>query len=96
MRFLKIIFGITLLIALTIFAANNWVPVTVRLWGGLLLDTKMPMLIIGGLAIGYLPLYFWHKSQYWQMKRRIMTLETSLMHGDGTADMTVPAEGDAA
>lgn len=77
MRFLKTLFWVTIIVSLVVFATNNWVPVTIRLWGDLLLDTKLPALVVGSLLIGFLPLYIWHRGTHWRMRRRIMTLESS-------------------
>jgi lipopolysaccharide assembly protein A len=75
MRFLKTLLWVALLIGLTIFAINNWQPVSVKLWGGMLLDTKMPMLVIVSFFAGFLPLWIWHRATQWRMKRRILALE---------------------
>jgi lipopolysaccharide assembly protein A len=75
MNFLKTLFWVILIVGLTIFAINNWVPVTVRLWGGMLLDTKLPMLVIVSFVIGFFPLWLWHRMTHWRMKRRITSLE---------------------
>ena len=57
------------------FAINNWVPVSVSLWGGLRLDSKLPALVIAAFLLGFFPLYFVHRTMLWRMKRRIMSLE---------------------
>jgi uncharacterized integral membrane protein len=75
MRFLKTLLWVALLVGLTIFAINNWEPVSVKLWGGLLLDTKLPMLVILSFFAGFLPLWIWHRATHWRMKRRILSLE---------------------
>ena len=75
MQFIKTLFWVILIIALVIFAVNNWVPVSVKLWGGMLLDTKLPMLVIVSFVIGFLPLYLIYKTTHWRMKRKIATLE---------------------
>lgn len=75
MQFLKTLIWVTIIIGLIVFATNNWAPVSVRLWGGLRLDTKLPALVIVALLLGFLPLYILHRTQVWRMKRRIMTLE---------------------
>ena len=75
MRFLKTLLWVALLVGLTIFAVNNWEPVSVKLWGGLLLETKLPMLVILSLVAGFLPLWIWHRATHWRMKRRILALE---------------------
>ena len=75
MQFLKTLFWVTLIVGLTVFAINNWVPVSVKLWGGMLLDTKLPMLVIVSFVIGFFPLWLWHRITHWRMKRRIVSLE---------------------
>lgn len=75
MRFLKTLIWVTVIIGLIVFAINNWVPVSVSLWGGLRLDTKLPALVIVAFLVGFLPLYFLHRTMLWRMKRRILTLE---------------------
>ncbi len=77
MSFLKTVFWVMLLVGFTVFAVNNWQPLSVRLWGGMWLDTKLPALIGAALLLGYLPLYFWHKTQKFRLNRRIATLESA-------------------
>ena len=75
MRFLKTLIWVTVLVGLIVFATNNWEPVSISLWGGLRLDTKLPALVVLAFMLGFLPLYILHRAQVWRMKRRIMTLE---------------------
>jgi lipopolysaccharide assembly protein A len=75
MRFLKTLIWVTVIVGLIVFAINNWVPVSVSLWGGMRLDTKLPALVIVALLIGFVPLYFLHRTKMWRMKRRILSLE---------------------
>ena len=75
MRFLKTLIWVTIIVGLIVLATNNWAPVSVSLWGGLRLDTKLPALVIVAFLIGFLPLYLVHRTQIWRMKRRILTLE---------------------
>jgi lipopolysaccharide assembly protein A len=77
MSFLKTLFWVIFLVGFTIFAVNNWQPVSVKLWGGMWLDTKLPALIGLAFLLGFVPLYMWHRTHKWRMKRRIATLETS-------------------
>ena len=52
MRFLKTLLWVTVIVGLVVFATNNWQPVSLRLWGGLRLDTKLPALVLAAfLAI---------------------------------------------
>jgi lipopolysaccharide assembly protein A len=75
MQFLKTLLWVIFIIAIILFAINNWVPVSVKLWGGMLLDTKLPMLVIVSFIAGYLPLYLIYKATSWRLKRKILTLE---------------------
>ncbi len=77
MRFLKTLIWVTVAVGLIVFAINNWVPVSVSLWGGMRLDTKLPALVIAAFLVGFVPLYFLHRTMLWRMKRRIMSLESN-------------------
>jgi lipopolysaccharide assembly protein A len=78
MSFLKTLFWVILGVGFVIFAINNWQPVSVKLWGGLWLDTKLPALIGLSFLAGFVPLYIWHRTHSWRMTRRIATLETAV------------------
>jgi hypothetical protein len=75
MRFLKTLIWLTIIVGLIVFATKNWAPVSVSLWGGLRLDTKLPALVSVAFLLGFLPLYLVHRTQIWRLKRRILTLE---------------------
>jgi uncharacterized integral membrane protein len=75
MRFLKTLLWVTVIVGLVVFATNNWQPVSLRLWGGLRLDTKLPALVMVAFLLGFLPVYILHLTLVWRMKRRILLLE---------------------
>ncbi len=78
MSFLKTAFWVILLVAFTLFALNNWLPVSIKLWGGMWLDTKLPALLGIAFLLGFLPLYIWHRALRFRLNRRIATLETAV------------------
>jgi lipopolysaccharide assembly protein A len=78
MSFLKTLFWVILLVGFTIFAINNWQPVSLRLWAGLWLDSKLPAIIAASFLIGFLPLYIWHRSMRYRLNRRIASLESAV------------------
>jgi lipopolysaccharide assembly protein A len=78
MSFLKTLFWVIFLVGFVVFAVNNWQPVSVRLWGGLWLDTKLPALMGLSFLIGFVPLYLLHRTQSFRFRRRIMTLESTV------------------
>jgi lipopolysaccharide assembly protein A len=98
MRFLKTLIWVTVFVGLIVFAVNNWVPVSVSLWGGLRLDSKLPALVIAAFLLGFFPLYFVHRTMLWRMKRRIMSLEGNQRSYTPPAPVAPPpsyASGDA-
>ncbi|MFC4292320.1 hypothetical protein ACFOWX_07820 [Sphingorhabdus arenilitoris] len=99
MQFLKTLLWVILIVALVVFTINNWVPVSVKLWGGLLLDTKLPMLVIVSFIAGFVPLFIIYKTIIWRLKRKILTLETGTSRQPLRMDdpsMPPPAERSAA
>jgi lipopolysaccharide assembly protein A len=91
MRFLKTLIWVTVVVGLIVFAVNNWVPVSISLWGGLRLDTKLPALVIAAFMIGFFPLYFLHRTVLWRIKRRIMSLEGNQRSASFSAPPAAPA-----
>lgn len=77
MQFIKTLLWVILIVGAVLFAVNNWVPVSLKLWGGMLLDTKLPMLVIVSFLAGFLPLYLIYRASNWRLKRKIITLEST-------------------
>lgn len=78
MKALKSVFWIVALAALVAFTVANWEPVDVRIWPGLVWETKLPVLVIGALALGFLPIWLVHRATRWRLGRRIGSLESTL------------------
>ncbi len=71
MQFLKTLFWVALAIILVLFARGNWHPVTLRLWGGLELDVKLPVLLLAMFLLGFLPMFILHRVRLWGLNRRL-------------------------
>lgn len=78
MQFIKTLFWVLLAILLVAFSYNNWNDVTVTIWNDTLLDTKLPMLIIGSFVLGFLPMWALYRGSRWRSKRRIASLESRI------------------
>lgn len=78
MQVLRTIIWILLICGILIFSFYNWRPVEVTIWENIVLETKVPMLVIAALVIGFVPVFAYHLSVKWSLKRRIRTLEASL------------------
>ena len=78
MQFLKTLFWVMILVAGIIFSYNNWQPVTVSLWGGMVLDTSLPFLLMVSFLVGFLPVLLWHRASRWHMSRKLDQAERAL------------------
>ena len=77
MQFLKTLFWVVLAVAVVLFANANWYAVEIRLWGGLVADIKLPILLFAFFLIGFLPTLLIHRARIWGLKRRLEPLERS-------------------
>jgi hypothetical protein len=85
MKVFRSILWLLIVAAFAAFAAVNWQPVEVHVWQGLVLDTKLPALVIGAFLLGLLPMWLLHRAVRWRLARRIAALEASLA---GTASLS--------
>lgn len=77
MQFVRTLFWVLILAALLIFTAFNWKPVEVQIWTNLVLETKIPALVIVAFLLGLVPTWLLHRGTKWRLNRRISALETS-------------------
>ena len=74
-----------LLVALLLFSVTNWAPtVTVRIWQGLVVDTKIPAIVIVSFLIGFVPMWLYYRGSKWQTNRRIQSLENAARTASST------------
>ena len=92
MQFLKILFWAILAVVLAAFAHANWVPVTIRLWADLVMDIKLPVLVLLAVLLGFLPTYAVLRAERWRSKRRIASMERNAGQNLGLTDPVVADE----
>ncbi|WP_432770605.1 MAG: LapA family protein [Sphingopyxis sp.] len=90
MGILRTIIWVLLTVILVVFAMANWSPVTVTIWPGQVLDTKLPVLILASFLIGSVPMWVALRTGRWTMKRRLDASERQL--ADLRAMANRPAE----
>ncbi|MCH7629424.1 MAG: DUF1049 domain-containing protein [Proteobacteria bacterium] len=78
MKILRTIFWLLVVAALAAFTVANWQPVEVRIWQGLVLDTKLPALVIFAFVLGFAPTWLVYRTTRWRLTKRIATLEANL------------------
>jgi uncharacterized integral membrane protein len=86
MQFLKTLFWVVLAIVAAVFAMNNWTSATVNLWGGLIVEIKLPILILGAFAAGFLPTFLLHRATRWRLRRRLDSHERVIADMRGGAE----------
>ncbi len=75
MQIIRTAIWVVLLIALLLFSINNWEMVQVKIWEGLVLETKLPVLVIISFLLGLIPTWLLSKAKGWRYKRQISALQ---------------------
>ena len=78
MQIVRTLIWVLILFAILAFSFFNWQPVEVTLWDNLVLETKVPALVIIAFLLGLLPMWLLHRSVTWSLNRRIRSLENSV------------------
>ncbi len=78
MQIIRTIAWVLILFGILTFSFFNWEPVEVNLWENLVLETKVPMLVIIAFLLGIVPMWLYHRSVKWSLGRRIRSLEASI------------------
>lgn len=78
MQVIRTIAWILLVCGIMLFSFYNWRPVEITIWENLVLETKVPVVLVLAFLGGFVPLLAYHLSVSWEMKRRIRNLENSL------------------
>lgn len=77
MQVVRTILWVLLAVAILAFSYFNWHPVEVTIWDNLVLDTKLPVLVIVSFLLGLVPTWLLHRGTKWRLGRRIRTLENA-------------------
>ncbi|SFR82039.1 lipopolysaccharide assembly protein LapA domain-containing protein [Sphingomonas jatrophae] len=85
MQFLRTLFWVVLSVIAVVFATRNWTTVPVNLWGGLVADVKLPVLLGGAFLLGLVPPFVLYRATRWQLRRRL-----------DQAQRTIAAQGEVA
>ncbi len=85
MQIVRTIVWVVILVALLAFSFFNWKPVEVTIWENLVLETKVPALVIVSFLLGLVPTWLWSRGVKWSLKRKINSLETAARTNAATA-----------
>lgn len=96
MQFLRTLIWVLIAGIVVAFSFNNWAPVPVKLWGGLVADINLPLLMAIMFLLGFLPLWLVHVGTRWRLKSRLASSERTVteLRAVQTAPVPPPVPGD--
>ena len=78
MQIVRTILWVLLLVGILAFSFGNWdKEIDVRIWPGIVWDTRIPALVIVAFLVGLVPTWLYHRSVRWRLQRRNTALETA-------------------
>ena len=87
MQIVRTLIWVILLIVLLAFSWANWdQDVNVRIWDGLVWDTKLPAVAILAFLAGLIPMWLYHRAARWSHARRVKTLEANIRSAELSAE----------
>jgi putative membrane protein len=78
MQFLKTLFWCLLAFVAAMFTRNNWTTVPVNLWGGLIAEINLPLLLLITFLCGLLPMLGYHHAVRWRLRSRLNMSERTV------------------
>lgn len=101
MQVVRTILWVLLLVGILAFSFGNWDrEIDVRIWPGIVWDTRVPALVIVSFLLGLVPTWLYHRGVQWRQSRRIAALETATTtmraSRSETAATTAPTRPDPA
>jgi lipopolysaccharide assembly protein A len=54
-----------------IFSFNNWQIVSIKLWGDIIVDTPLPILLFVVFMLGLVPTLLLHRATRWNLNRKL-------------------------
>ncbi|MFA9201909.1 MAG: LapA family protein [Cypionkella sp.] len=105
MQIVRTIVWVALLVVFVAFTMLNWdKALTVRIWPGIVWDTRLPAVVVVSFLLGLLPMWLIHRGSKWRLQRRIASLETAARNAAiapapsgpapvATASAAAPVEG---
>ena len=78
MQFLKILFWCLLAFVAAVFTIGNWTTVPIKLWGGLIAEVNLPLLLFVTFLLGLVPTMIYYHAVRWRLRNRLATTERTV------------------
>jgi lipopolysaccharide assembly protein A len=90
MQFLRTVFWVVLAVLGVIFSFNNWQIVSIKLWGDIIVDTPLPILLFVVFMLGLLPVLILHRATRWSLSRKLDAANRNLTETRAVIDPPRP------
>lgn len=91
MQFLKILFWFLLAFFAAVFTLGNWISVPIHLWGGMIAETNLPLLLLIVFLVGLLPTLIVQHLARWRLRQQLSAAERQLADLRALPLASVPA-----
>lgn len=78
MQFLKILFWALLAFAAALFTFGNWKWVPISLFGNLVAEVNLPVLLLVTFLAGFLPTFLYQRAIRWRLRQRLAAAERTV------------------
>lgn len=78
MQFLKILFWCLLAFLAAVFTFGNWTNVTIQLFGGLVAEVNLPLLLLATFLLGFLPTLVYQRWLRFRLRQRLTAAERAM------------------
>lgn len=90
MQFLKILFWCLLAFIAAVFTFGNWTTVSVQLFGGLVMEINLPLLLLLTFLLGFIPTLFYQHVVRWRLRQRLSAAERALASTRAISEAALP------
>jgi uncharacterized integral membrane protein len=78
MQFLRVLFWCLLAFVAAVFTFGNWRTVSIQLFGGLVAEVNLPLLLLVTFLIGFVPTFGYQRWMRWRVRQRLVIAERAL------------------
>ncbi|QNE31158.1 DUF1049 domain-containing protein [Sphingomonas sp. NBWT7] len=78
MQFLKILFWALIAFVAAVFTFGNWKWVPIQLFGNLVAEVNLPLLLLITFLLGFVPTFLYQRTIRWRLRQRLSAIERSV------------------
>ncbi|PZQ60736.1 MAG: hypothetical protein DI544_07260 [Sphingomonas taxi] len=78
MQFLKILFWCLLAFVAAVFTFGNWTTISIQLFGGLVAEVNLPLLLLTTFLLGFLPTLIYQRWMRFRLRQRLTAAERAM------------------